>query len=550
MSSEPAAGEVASVTDGVAALSLRPNKNTFRVTRWDTEETHQISATSLDGLRAAVARTFGLQVDLCWLYWLLDDPDIRSRQKLKDGESWADYMRRHELVAVRLYLHVVTKAGPRSPDKDFGWALKQIQTKFVGRSGSLRNTSPSSAALVSNRSPTPPVSAGLMQADRTELTCVAVLERDFEAGSHYCVFCSVHFEDDELQAAHVIPHSVSERLGLDVSFELLSLIGHFESSHNAVAACSNCHMAFDHGLMWLEPGTPPEAAGNGTAATAAAAAATAPAAPVSPAAAATAAAAAAAVAAAAAKAAEAEAAAADEGIYLRANPPLSSLRVHYVEGYKGPRITTPPKLPTGNRDHLPFPPAAAWEWRVRWAPLKRAFMKARKQGEVVSGPCQVCSVSWANKDCDFHCCQGCCVNRAWSGGEQCKASHLKAFVAKRNAVAATAAAAAAAGLAAAAEPAAAEKEPNSAPAAATRPDPAAESSARLAAFCLRLHLRSICFQHTQCFEFENTTQQKQIRARGEKDAAALDGRNPSLSLSHPPLAPKQVSSKLFICADG
>jgi len=62
--------------------------------------------------------------------------------------------------------------------------------------------------------------------------------------------------------------------------------------------------------------------------------------------------------------------------------------VRYAEDHLNPKVDQQPMLPSGSRDHLPFPPVAAWEWRARWAPLKLEAVLAWAKGENVCGPCQ------------------------------------------------------------------------------------------------------------------------------------------------------------------
>jgi len=85
-------------------------------------------------------------------------------------------------------------------------------------------------------------------------------------------------------------------------------------------------------------------------------------------------------------------------------------------------------LPSGSRDHLPFPPVAAWEWRARWAPLKLGVVLAWEKGENVRGPCQCCRFVQGNKQCTFRFCSKCCVKQATSGGDTCRLkSHVQAY---------------------------------------------------------------------------------------------------------------------------
>jgi len=69
-----------------------------------------------------------------------------------------------------------------------------------------------------------------------------------------CVFCEKLLlpHKRQIEAAHVIPHSADERFELELSNQLLLLIGGLEHFGNGVSACSICHGEFDNGLLWVD----------------------------------------------------------------------------------------------------------------------------------------------------------------------------------------------------------------------------------------------------------------------------------------------------------
>jgi hypothetical protein len=70
-----------------------------------------------------------------------------------------------------------------------------------------------------------------------------------------CVFCHKVFlpGKKQIEAAHVVPHAVSERLGKEVDVPtLLAIGGSIDSLGNGVSACSICHGRFDDGLIWVD----------------------------------------------------------------------------------------------------------------------------------------------------------------------------------------------------------------------------------------------------------------------------------------------------------
>ena len=85
------------------------------------------------------------------------------------------------------------------------------------------------------------------------------------------------------------------------------------------------------------------------------------------------------------------------------------------------------RLPGSDRAHLPFPPAAVWEWRRLWAPLKSEDELARAMGKLgISGPCDACKNTKRNKQCGRRMCLACCQDCAATGGEgECKLKEHK-----------------------------------------------------------------------------------------------------------------------------
>ena len=61
---------------------------------------------------------------------------------------------------------------------------------------------------------------------RSPLLRDATMHRDFDVEKQlsYCVFCGVCRDAGQLQAAHLIPNSVAERYGLEVSVDPLAAL--------------------------------------------------------------------------------------------------------------------------------------------------------------------------------------------------------------------------------------------------------------------------------------------------------------------------------------
>ncbi|MDR3742305.1 MAG: HNH endonuclease signature motif containing protein [Terracidiphilus sp.] len=327
-------------------------------------------------LEPAVRAAFNVPGDkACKMYYLTDPQRPRqSRQRVHDEQSWRDFWSRFELCRglLGLHLHVMPRAAPGFPDKEPSWL--KIDTG-VKRANHRAGGTPSSAAFAATT--TPSGSPGDVQTPRSPLLRDSTLHRDFdeEKDLSYCVFCGICYDAGaQLEAAHLIPNAVSERFELEVSEDLLGRIGgYYETTLNAVAACRLCHPLFDDGLLWLEAA--------GAASSVAAASPTAAATPVQllP----------------------------PSSLVLRVD---SSQKSDHSKSLAGRSL----RLPGPTRAHLPFPPAAAWEWRSRWAPLKRQDEMAKQMGQLgVSGPCeakeQCCSKKkQRNKNCARRMCEPCC----------------------------------------------------------------------------------------------------------------------------------------------
>lgn len=227
-----------------------------------------------------------------------------------------------------------------------------------------------------------------MHTPRSPLLRDATLHRDYDAvqGLSYCVFCGLCRDPSQLQAAHLIPNSVSERYGLEVPDDLLGVIGgYFETTLNAVAACTLCHPLFDGGYLWAQPASFPAAAGP---APATAGTATLP----------------------------WQALQVGE-LILQVD---ASQRCEHSRALPGRHL----RLPGAERALLPFPVAPVWEWRRRWAPLKSEDELAKQMGKLgVSGPCErgdACQshTRLRNKNCSRRMCLQCCI--ATQGTPVCK----------------------------------------------------------------------------------------------------------------------------------
>jgi hypothetical protein len=222
----------------------------------------------------------------------------------------------------------------------------------------------------------------------------ATLLRDFDAEQRlsYCVFCGLCRDPSQLQAAHLIPNSVSERYGLEVPGYLQGVIGgYYETTLNAVAACTLCHPIFDRGFLWAEPVSSPVAAES---APATAGTATLPWQSVQV-----------------------------GELILQVD---ASQRCEHSSSLRGRRL----RLPGAERALLPFPVAPVWEWRRRWAPLRSEDELARQMGKLgLSGPCErmdACqsNTRLRNKNCARRMCLQCCL--AAQGPPACKVKEHQA----------------------------------------------------------------------------------------------------------------------------
>ena len=129
--------------------------------------------------------------------------------------------------------------------------------------GTARQTSSRSASHLSPDSANSPQSPGT---PREKEFRQVVLQRDSDgcirpdaivtpASIYRCVFCEGSFLPlpKQIEAAHVVPHALFERLGKVLDGEtVLRIGGGLEVLTNGVSACSVCHGIFDSGLMWVE----------------------------------------------------------------------------------------------------------------------------------------------------------------------------------------------------------------------------------------------------------------------------------------------------------
>ena len=331
------------------------------------------ASNGMASLEPAVRAAFNVPADqACKIYYLTDPQRPRqTKQKVHDAESWREFwsLRSASAEHVGLHLHVTPRATPGSPDKEPTWL--KIDTG-VKRAHPRQGGTPSSAALATAASPSG--SPGDVQTPRSPLLRDSTLHRDFdeEKDLSYCVFCGICYDAGaQLEAAHLIPTAVSERFDLEVSEDLLGMIGgYYETTLNAVAACRLCHPLFDDGLLWLES----TAAASSMAASSTAAA-------VMP---------------------------------LTAPSLVMHVDASQKSDHSKSLVGRSLRLPGSTRAHLPFPPAAVWEWRTRWAPLKRQDELAKAMGRLgVSGPCEskdACrsKKKQRNKNCARRMCDPCC----------------------------------------------------------------------------------------------------------------------------------------------
>jgi hypothetical protein len=340
------------LTSWLLLCVLLPGSVFVDVHRWDSEEVHNVrlssSAAGIESMEPAVRLAFNVPVEqACKVYYLTDRQRPRqTKQKVHDAESWRGFwaLRTSSAEHIGLHLHVTPRASPGSREKEPSWLKIDTGRK---RANMRQGSTPSSAAL--DAAATPSGNPGDVQTLRSPLLRDSTLYRDFDEAENlsYCVFCHVCYDADALlKTAQLIPRAVSERFGLEVSQDLLAMIGgYYETTLNAVTACRLCHPLFDNGLLWLD--SPAAASAVAAASSAAAASALLP----------------------------------ISSLVLHID---ASLRCDFCKSLGGVSL----RLPGLARAHLPFPPLAAWEWRARWASLKRQDELAKAISQLtVDGPC-------------------------------------------------------------------------------------------------------------------------------------------------------------------
>lgn len=360
------------------------------VRRWDTDDVRNVELVpsgSFLQIEPAVRQAFGIADDfVCKIYFCTDMQRPRqTRVKVDNPRSWQQFWALSQGRAEHsgLVLHVAPRAVPGSPEKEPHWL--KIDTSIGERSSVRRPGNTASSSAASN--------VGEVQTPRSPLLRDATLHRDFDPVQQlsYCVFCGVCRDPGQLQAAHLIPNSVAERYGLDVSEDLLGVIGgYYETTLNAVSACTLCHPLFDGGVLWAEPA----AAGSVSSASS--------------------------VASSTASASLPWQTVRGSDLVLRVD---ASLRSDHSKSLSGRRLRLPGGA-NGQTSLLPFPVAPVWEWRRRWAPLRSEDALAEEMGKLgVSGPCDrknacMSSTRQRNKNCTRRMCLQCC--QATLGEPACK----------------------------------------------------------------------------------------------------------------------------------
>ena len=204
------------------------------------------------------------------LYYIVDlgDPlgtraDVSSQAELEAYFSWHANSGRDRFLYLFMNVAVVFQASgkPVSPLK----APLAIDTALARAHDSRSLHQPRSASHLSPENASSPQSPGT---PREKEFCQVVLARDSDgcvrpdaarfgppACIYRCVFCHKLFlpGKKQIEAAHLVPHALNERLEKELDTRMLLAIGgSIDSLSNGVSACSICHGRFDDGLIWVE----------------------------------------------------------------------------------------------------------------------------------------------------------------------------------------------------------------------------------------------------------------------------------------------------------
>lgn len=205
------------------------------------------------------------------LYYITDlsDPvefreDVSSQAQLDAYLAWRPNSGRQSFLQLFLNVAVIFQASgkPVSPVKP----PLTINTAMARAHDASRQVEPRSSSHLSPDSATSPQSPGTprqrefrqMVLARDSEGCVrpdAALLQSPPPAIFRCVFCEKLLQPlkKQIEACHVVPHAVGERLGKSLDVEQqLAIGGSTEDIANGVSVCSICHGVFDSGLLWVE----------------------------------------------------------------------------------------------------------------------------------------------------------------------------------------------------------------------------------------------------------------------------------------------------------
>jgi hypothetical protein len=195
-----------------------------------------------------------------------------------------------------------------------------------------------------------------------------------------CVFCGESFVPRLVEAAHLVPSSVQERMDKEVDEVLLVELGGVHSVRNGVTACETCHTLFDDGNLWAVVDTPSFSSSSSS----------------SP-----------------------------SPSLLGPDLRLCIGDSVQADGHASRLAGRLIKQPADYRLRSAFPPPAWWQWRLEWAALRRANDLARDLAKLqVSGTC-ACGKVWNNKcknkdpSTNSPLCLQCCLQSQLVGGVAC-----------------------------------------------------------------------------------------------------------------------------------
>lgn len=286
--------------------------------RWDTSRVCMLTLgpDSFEQLEPKLREFFCLPADQqCKIYYCTDRKQPRATRIEVNATSWHTFwlsVKAHK--DTWLVMHVLPQPRPGCPEREPHWLKVDTGREILAEKKVRKAAQPRKRPRI-----------------RNPLLRPATLARDYDGRERlsYCVFCGVRLPAALLQTDLLVPaHGRKERDLLFLPFKLLThaLLNCSETTLNTVTTCPICHMLFDEGLLWTD--LPPDAAP--TAATVI-----------------------------------------DELLWNRVDVATLVVRVdprlrnQHCRALNGRRL----RVPAGRDTRLPFAPV--WEWRRRWATIRR-----------------------------------------------------------------------------------------------------------------------------------------------------------------------------------